>query len=278
VAELSEDVIRQLYSVPPDDFMQQRGTLVDTARENGDAAAAAQIAKLRKPTVAAWVVNALVHARPAIVDELTDLGDRLRAAQDKFDATKLRALTDERRQLVARLTADALKQAGRSDPPAALRDEVSGTFEAAIADEEIAGRLGRLQRAEQWSGFGFLATSAPQLSVVRGGRETPASTATKAPRAKPKVPAAERRRAEKALASARDAFAKADAELSEAVDAERGLQDEVRQLTRKLAKLQDQLDAARAELERARKDVSAARGKRREARSALDKAERDAPD
>jgi predicted nucleic acid-binding Zn-ribbon protein len=276
VAELSDDVIRQLYSVPPEDFMQHRGALVDAARKDGDAAAAAQIAKLRKPTVAAWIVNALVHDKPATVQQLTDLGDRLRAAQDKFDATKLRALSDERRKLVDELTAAALKKADRGEPSAALRDEVSGTFEAAIADEEIAGRLGRLQRSEQWSGFGFLPTSAPQLSVVRGGRDAAGSKSTKA--SGPKVSAAERRRADKALATARDAFEKADAAFSDAVDAERGLQDEVRQLTRKLAKLQDQLDAARGELERARKDVSAARGKRREARTALDKAERNAPD
>jgi hypothetical protein len=48
----------------------------------------------------------------------------------------------------------------------------------------------------------------------------------------------------------------------------------VRQLTKKLAKMQTQLDNARAALEQARKDTVAARASRREARSALDRAER----
>jgi hypothetical protein len=273
VADFDEDVIRALYSAPPDEFMATRTELVDAARKDGDAAGAQAIGKLRKPTVGAWLVNALVHGDSSLVEQLVDLGARMRAAQEAFDATKLRELTNERRKLVDQLTNEALKRAGRKDPPTALRDEVAGTLDAAVADESVASRLGQLQRAEQWSGFGFMPTGTPQLTVVRGGRE---DRPTKQAPARTKVSAADKRKQQRALAQSRDAFDKADAAFDDANREERALSDHVRQLSKKLSKLQQQLDDARAELERARKDTTAAKATRREARATLDRAERDA--
>lgn len=271
--ELNEDVISELYSVPPEEFIDKRTELADRARKGGDGATAGAIEKLRKPTVGAWIVNALVLDDPSIVDSLTDLGGRMRGAQDALDAGALRELSTERRKLIDQLTADAFKRADRKDPPAALRDEVNGTFDAAVADDGIAARLGQLQRTEQSYGFGFLPTGTPHLTVVRGGKDE-APAAKKAP-PKPKLTAAEKRKRERALTTARDAFAKADAAFDDANQSERALGDQVRQLTKKLAKLQTQLDDARADLEQARKDTVTARASRREARSALDRAERE---
>jgi chromosome segregation ATPase len=277
VVDRIEDAARELYSVAPDDFMQRRGELADAARKKGDTASATAISKLRKPTVAAWVVNAYVLDNDAVIGKLTKLGDRLRAAQEKLDATKLRELTNERRDLIQQLTSEALRRAERTDPPAGLRDEVSGTFEAAVADEDVAARLGRLQRAEQWSGFGFLPSSSPELMLVRGGKQDAGKDAAKpAKKAAPKVSAAEKRKKERALAAAQKGFDEADAAFNEATAAERELGQQVKQLSRRLAKLQEQLDDAREQLEQARKEVTAARTTRREARSALDRAERDA--
>jgi hypothetical protein len=276
VPELSDDVIRELYSVSPDEFIYKRSELADRARKKGDGASGAAIDKLRKPTVGAWIVNALVHDDPSVVESLTDLGERMRAAQEALDAAQLRELSTERRKLIDKLTAAAFNRADRKDPPAALRDEVTGTFDAAVADDEIAARLGRLQRSEQSYGFGFLPSGSPQLTVVRGGKdEKRTAKKTPAAKAKPKVTAAEKRKRERALSSAQDAFAKAEKTFDAANENERALSDQVRQLTRKLAKLQAQLDNARAELEQARKDTAAARTARREARTALDRAERE---
>jgi hypothetical protein len=274
VPELNKDVIRELYSVPPDQFLAKRAELADTARRNGDGSGATAIGKLRKPTVSAWIVNAKVHDDPSILDDLADLGDRMRAAQDALDAATLRELTSERRKLLDKLTTEAFRLADRKDPPAALRDEVNGSFDAAIVDEDIAARLGRLQRAEQSYGFGFLPTGAPQLTVVRGGKETKAPAKKAA--AKPKVSAADKRKRERAVKTAQEVFDKAENAFDEANQNERALTDQVRQLTKRLAKLQSQLDNARADLEQARKDSVAARANRREARTALDKAEREA--
>jgi hypothetical protein len=281
VADLIDDAARELYAVAPDDFISRRAELVEAARKK-DAAAANAIGKLRKPTVGAWLVNALVLGDVSIVDTLTDLGDRMRTAQDALDAGKLRELSNERRKIVDELTTKAFRKADRKQPPAALRDEVSGTFDAAIADPDVAQRLGMLQRAEQWSGFGFLPSGgAPQLTVVRGGKDQPRKDqprkAAKQAPAKPKITAGQKRRLERALATAQRAFEDADAAFDEAQTTERDLTQELKRLAKQLRKLQDRVDDARAELEQARKDVTSTRARRREARSALDKAEREAP-
>lgn len=270
------EAARELYAVSPDEFMAKRAEVAQRLRASGDSAGAARIEKLRKPTAAAGIVNAYVLSDPSVVDQLTALGGRLREAQDALDAARMRDLTAERRTLVGGLTKNAFRLAGRNQPPAGLRDEVTGTFEAAIADDDLAGRLGRLQRAEQWSGFGFAPTGAPGLTLVQGGR----TRAPERPRRaeKPKRSAADKRRQERALATAQKAFDEADATFDAARGSEQGLTQEIKRLTKKLAKVQEQLDTARSEIETARKDLASARSKRREARSALDRAERDAAD
>jgi len=267
----------RLYAAAPEEFMALRGELAKAARAGGDAAAATRIEKLRKPTVAAWIVNAFVLGDAGAVERLTGLGDRLRAAQERLDAGELRELTTERRKLVDELTRAAFKQAGKKQPAAGLRDEVSGTFDAAVADPEIAARLGRLPRAEQWSGFGFLPTGTPQLTVVRGGRAAPAQ-APPPKKAEPRKSAAERRKERKAVADAQQAFDAASAAFEEAEHRQRELTQRIKQLTRRLAKLQDELDDAREELDTTRQEVAATKTQRRDARSALDRAERAARD
>jgi hypothetical protein len=268
VPELSADVLRELYATPPDEFLAKRAALAEQAP---DADTAKAIQRLRKPTAGAWIVNALVVADPPAVESLTELGEQLRAAQDALDADRLRELTAQRRDVVGRLTNDAFKRAGRRQPPAALRDEVSGTFDAAVADPEVAARLGTLQRAEHWSGFGFAAAGPPDLKLVRGGKDERGKPTAKP---QPKSTPAQRRQQKRTLEKARDAFADADAALEDARGTEQELTDRIRALTKKLGALQRELDDARGELETARKDVTAARTRRREARSALDRAER----
>ena len=77
------DLIDRLYSLPPEQFVAARDEAVADARLAGDRLMATEIAALRRPTVAAWLVNVLVRQRPELVDELFELGESLRAAQDR---------------------------------------------------------------------------------------------------------------------------------------------------------------------------------------------------
>jgi hypothetical protein len=147
----------ELYGADPQEFMDRRKALAAEARDAGDAGAARQIAALRKPTRAAWVVNTLARTDPGAGDRLASLAASLRAAGEAKDGRRLRELSAERGSLIDALTGQALTAAGVPDAPAGLRDEVSATLTAALADPEVAAALaaGTLTRAAQWAGFGF---------------------------------------------------------------------------------------------------------------------------
>ena len=162
--------VAELYGADPDAFMERRKALVAAAREAGDKESAAAIAALRKPTRAAWVVNRLARAEPSAAGRLADLAGELRAAEAAKDGRRLRELSAARGALIDGLTNRALAAdgSGGSDPPAALRAEVTATLTAALADPETAAGFaaGTLTKAAQWSGFGyadFAATGDPGL-------------------------------------------------------------------------------------------------------------------
>jgi hypothetical protein len=160
--DLVAAAVAELYACDPQDFTDRRKAIAAEAKAAGDAAAARQIAALRKPTRAAWVVNRLARADPAAPDKLTALATALRAAEQAKDGPRLRELSAARGPLIDALTGQALAVAGVPDPPAGLRDEVAATLTAAFADPEVAASFaaGTLTRAAQWSGFG-LALSGP---------------------------------------------------------------------------------------------------------------------
>jgi hypothetical protein len=290
----------ELYAADPDTFLDVRTRLAGQARADGNAADAKRIAALRKPTVAAWIVNRHALADPGAVQRLLDLHERLLDAQTELDAAALRELTGERRSLVDELAGAALDDAGRSQPPTALRDDVVATFDAALADPEIAGRLGRLIRAEHWSGFGVAASElppgAPALRLLSGGRSQPdrgtgraaakpaaQSGTTQRPSGEKQRPtdkkqadaekreAADRRRR---LKSARAELDRVESELATTQSDEETVRDRVRTLTSDLTRVQRELSAAKARAEELRKAATKLRNQRREARAALDRAER----
>ncbi len=161
-----QTAVEELYSSPMAEFTARRKNLAAAARKSGEREIAAQIAGLRKPTLSADTLNRLVRAASGEVDELLDLGAELRAAEKALDGSKLRELSAKRRLLVGELTKLAFDITDQSNPSAAVREEVSGTLNAALADEEVADRLlsGSLVSQARWDGFG--STSLPELAAV----------------------------------------------------------------------------------------------------------------
>jgi hypothetical protein len=229
VGDLLAEAEAELYTADPDGFTARRTELAERARDAGEPAVAKKITALRKPTRSAWVVNRLVRSDPEVRSRLDSLAADLR---DASDGGKLRELTAARAKLVDELTRTALEWLPA--PPAALREEVTATFDAAIADPGVAASLGTLVRAARYAGFG--------LAPFAAGTQAPAPRKTKAP----PEPAAEReaRRREK-ISEAERALADADRDLESAISAERDLEDSVRRLEAELADARQRLAEAR---------------------------------
>ena len=281
----------QLYAADPAEFTDRRSDLVAQARADGDQAAARAIGALRRPTRAAWVVNQLARADPDAVARLGRLGDELRAAESALDGGKLRELSQTRRKLLGQLARQALDGAGVTDPPDALLQEVTGTLSAALADPQVAARVGQGQLAKsvQPAGFGFgLAAgddddddepSAPPAPSPRPrtGQKGTSQKGTGPTRAEARQAAqeqagreraqreqAERERQRRAIDEAAQTLAEADRVADSAQSAEADREDTVRRLEEQLEDAQDALaDAKRRSRE--------ARTAQRQARKALER-------
>lgn len=149
----------ELYALAPAGFTARRAELVAQARADGDRGLAKQLASLRRPTVAAWLVNRFVASGDGSLDELLALGHDMRAAQSGLLGDRLKELTTERHRLVAAIVRRATASQAASE---SVRREVEATLVAAVADEAAAGVVasGRLTRALSYSGFGEVDLSA----------------------------------------------------------------------------------------------------------------------
>jgi hypothetical protein len=161
-----DEIVRELYVLPPADFVNARNELVRRARAAGSREVAERLQQLRRPTRSAWLVN-LLASDSAAMQRLSALGRELRDAQTGLVRTELRNLAEQRRQLIA----DLMDRAKAHAAAAGLRltptvlSEVEATLQAALVD--LAGALtvrnGRLVRPLSYSGFGPRPRSTPQL-------------------------------------------------------------------------------------------------------------------
>jgi hypothetical protein len=152
-----DEIVRELYALPPTDFVAARNELVRAARAAGSREIAERLRQLRRPTRSAWLVNLLARDATAM-QRLSTLGRELRDAQTGLVVADLRNLSDQRRQLIT----DLLERAQAHAASAGLRltptvlSEVEATLQAALVD--LAGALtirnGRLVRPLSHSGFG----------------------------------------------------------------------------------------------------------------------------
>lgn len=182
MADRVAEAMQDLYAVGPDEFMATRSRLVADAKAASDKAAATEIGRLRKPSLAAWAVNLTAREAEDVVADLVDLGERMRSAQSRLDAAALTGMRKERDATVevyVRAATRAVSDAGRSLSPAA-QQEVRATAIAALADERASAAVtsGQLTRSLSYSGFGEVdlaealarTTGGAILTVVPGGR------------------------------------------------------------------------------------------------------------
>lgn len=252
-----------LYGLPLDRFVAERSALAKTRRADGRRAQAADVAAMRKPSVAAWAVNQLVRTQSRSMQELFDAGDGLRDAHadvlaGRGDGRALRAAGEGERASVERLVEAArglLTSQGQELSPSVI-ERVSDTLHAAALDEDAREQVreGRLERELRHVGLGFgESTSAPPARPARASAPAPATKSK--PRGKgsasgkPTASAADRReqRAEAERTKREQAAARTAARTAEA--------------------------AARRRAERAAHALHAAEERRERAARALDEAD-----
>lgn len=178
----------ELYRLPPEDFTAARDTAARRLRTQGDKEGAAALLALRRPSVAAWLVNLLAVEQHDLLAQLLDLGPALAEAQSGQDAAALRELGAQRRRLVDAVTSQAVAL-GRRTVAAGVREEIAATLEAALADPPSAQavRSGRLVRALSYAGLGGVdlagasgAQAAGTAAGVAAGRGTGRRRSTRA--------------------------------------------------------------------------------------------------
>lgn len=223
---------RDLYGLSLDRFVAERGAVAKALRADGKRDEAAEVAKLRKPSVAAWAVDQLVRTQSREVKALFDAGDQLQRAQSdllagKGDPRKLREAAEREREAADALTESArglLSSEGHELTQATL-DKVSDTLHAAALDEDARGEVqdGCLVRELRHVGlgaFGELAASpkAADQAAQKAAQKAEAQARRELERANRDVETAQARRdrAADALREAEDALARARQSAAEA--------------------------------------------------------------
>src|SRR3712207_8302046 len=92
-----DEIVRDLYVLPPTDFVAARNELVRQARAAGSREIAERLQRLRRPTRSAWLVNLLARDTTAM-RRLSTLGRELRDAQTELAHSELRHLAEQDRK------------------------------------------------------------------------------------------------------------------------------------------------------------------------------------
>jgi hypothetical protein len=266
-----------LYGLPLEQFVPERAALAKQLRGEGERAEAARVAKLPKPSVAAWAVNQLVRTQSTAIKELFGAGDELIAAQSALvsgsgDANALRDAVQRERTAVGTLveTARGLLGASGNELSQTMLDRISDTLHAAALDEDARAEVrdGCLVRELRHVGLGaggFAGAPASQ-APARGGRAaTPKPYGRRPASRSEKEVREEARRAERERAEQRHAAKRAEADARRAAALAQ----------RKLEVAVERRDRAAAALEQAEAEVYAARTRVEETTAELDRAAED---
>jgi hypothetical protein len=138
--------VAELYERPPAEFVSARAQLVKALRAAGEPERAAGVARLRRPTPAAWALDQVARHEPELVTRLLSAGARLREATSEAmrgDASALREAEADERTAADAVLARAVAEASGAD--VALNDahlqRMAATLRAAVLDDAAAAAL-----------------------------------------------------------------------------------------------------------------------------------------
>lgn len=270
----------ELYGSTREDFMAIRAQRTSEAKTDGDRELAAAITRLRKPSIAAWLINRLAREQPDRLAELAELGEKLRSAHAELAGEKLRTLSAQRRELLRSLTdeARAIGHAAGNAVGEPVADQVWATLEAALTDADIASYVaaGRLETAltaadaQQWLTAGSAQPAGwdrpPKPRAEPAAKTAPAKKAAKAP-SKDTAAAEAKRLREAETKRRRDAIREAKREATDAATA-------AKRAEHKLANAKDEAKRAAETVSELRARLGRAERAEREARAAITQAKR----
>jgi hypothetical protein len=269
------DVLAELFGATRDDFLTIRKERAAEAKADGDRDLAQRITALRKPTVAAWLVNQVMRRYPEDADALTDVARSLGDAQRQGAGDDLRAAGKRRRELLLRLerrVRDLAADTGTNLSADAV-SRIDTMFQAALVDENalaqvVAGTLSTDVAMDPGAATQWTTVSRPKLRLVRDPE--PDSEPEPDAEPDPRLPEARARAAEAAKAEDRaaadvtkaqrraqqteEALAKARAALEAAQEKHYGARDELtaaKEVLTKATRAAKAADTEVAKLERA---------------------------
>jgi hypothetical protein len=279
------DPVDELYMLPAREFIAARDRLVTKLAAAKQRDRAREVKALRRPTVAAWVVNQLAHRNGAALRRLIDAGEALRRAQRRLvrggSAADLRAAAKRRQEALRDLRSLAgpiLREAGS----AAHLHDVLATLEAASVDLGAAKAVtsGRLSRElPRPSGFGDAAPltlvvsrgTIPQTPPAREPRTSRAAEVTRN-RRRARELTTQAKHLERDAARSEQAATRTSRRTATLERARREHERRVHQLREELQASERRLRDVEAELARARTEESRASEHARELRRSAEEA------
>jgi hypothetical protein len=183
------EALDELYGAPLDEFVAERKRLAQKLGGDG----AKELTKLKKPNVAAWVLNQLARRERRDVDLLLDAGHRLRQAQaGVLRGGEKESFDDARRKesdAVKRLTkaGERLLRDARGTANASALAQINESLRAAAVTEEGREVLARGRFVEPLRASGFDA-----FAGIDVPKRAPKRQAAK-PKPKPKIDPRRRR-------------------------------------------------------------------------------------
>ena len=231
---MSAEAVDRLYGLPLEEFTAQRDLAARELRRAGDRDAAGEIAKLPKPTPAAWTANQVAREQPELIEALLEAGEALRGAQEEAlsgaGGGALREAMGTQRRAVddVMVAAQSYRPAGRA-LSRAMADRLRTTLQAAAGDAGLSAALaaGRLVDEAQAGGAWPLGPEPEGSEVVgrrRPGGAKGAGSGGGKRRGKPAAgeDKASAEEAEAAAAAAREAAERERAELEAELKSLRG--------------------------------------------------------
>lgn len=263
-------IAQELYGRPLSEFIAARK---EAAAGADDKELAKQVKALRKPSAAAWAVNALARDRAELVEEVVELGEQLRDAQSDSDGSRTRLLDRARRDLTRQAIDEATELARTSGGTLSAQAAagVEETLRAAMTDPDAANAVQDGLLVTTFAASPFEPVDLTDVVAIPPEGARPRTRKVK--QGPTQLERKRREAAEAAVEKARRKARTATEELESLVDEREELQDELAELRKRAKAIEREIGETERALDQADKAADRAEEAEREAQRVLEDAE-----